>query len=226
MMKKRLAGGALFGLLFVVFTYMVRTFDVAEIGPGGSRVGFSHINDWFHKVTGVNMKWYELTDKLGYLALLTVLIFALTGLSQLIRRRSLLKVDREILALGGLFVAVGAFYVLFEKVVINCRPVLMDGALEPEASYPSSHTMLFVTVIGAVMIMLGSYMEAGALRTLLRLLCLALIIVAAGGRLYSGVHWLTDIAGGLLLSIALLFFYSGAICTETDAAASGYKPKH
>ena len=100
----------------------------------GSRVGFAAINGAFHALTGVHWALYTLTDWLGLVPIGIALGFAVLGLVQLIRRKSLLKVDRDILILGGFYIVVLAAYLLFETVVINFRPVLIDGKLE--ASYP------------------------------------------------------------------------------------------
>jgi len=229
-MVKKLFGGIIAGGLFAAFTYLVMNFQVAPVGPDGTNIGFSMINKKFHDMTGVNMKWYEITDYLGYLAIGVAALFALVGLIQLIRRKSLFKVDREIICLGILFVVVIGFYVGFEKFIINYRPIVMPGESAPEASYPSSHTMLIITVMGATMILLKRYLQKGFFRTLLRLVCFAVILVTVCGRLYCGVHWLTDIVGGVLLSLALIEFYSAAIYgserNKPAALADGYRPKH
>lgn len=146
------------------------------------------------------MLWYDITDWLGIAAILTALFFALAGLVQLIKRRSLLKVDREILALGGLYIIVIGLYVLFEKVIINYRPIIMPGSTHPEASFPSSHTMLVCIIMGSAAMLLGKY----KLCTALRIMCLSVIAVTVIGRLIAGVHWFTDILGGILISITLL----------------------
>ncbi len=221
MKKLRVIFGIVFGLLFGVFTYFVRNYDLAQIGPAGTSIGFSKFNHFVHETTGVNMLWYEITDYLGYLAIAVAGVFAILGFIQMIKRRSLFKVDREIIALGGLFVVVIGLYVVFEKVVINYRPILMDGSEFPEASYPSSHTMLIVVVIGAAMMLIEHYLSKGTIRTLLSLLGVVIILVTIGGRLYCGVHWLTDIIGGILLSISLLEFYSAIIAGGSDAGDSG-----
>ncbi len=229
-MGKKLFTGVLLGLLFAGFTYLVMTFNVAAVGPDGTSVGFSSLNVKFHEMTGVNMKWYDITDYLGYFAIGVAGLFAVAGLVQLIRRKSLFKVDREIICLGILFVIVIGFYVGFEKFIINYRPVIMPDASAPEASYPSSHTMLIITVMGAAMILLGRYIKNGFFRALLRLLCLAVILVTVAGRLYCGVHWLTDIVGGVLLSMSLIELYGASIhrsgAGHTEASAGGYKPRH
>ena len=132
---KRIIGALIFGALFLAEIVLLKRYDVAAIGPAGTEVGFSHLNQRVHDMTGVNMLWYNITDYIGYGAIAICLVFAVVGLVQLIQRRSLLKVDKEILALGGLFAVTVGFYVLFEKVVINCRPILMEGETTPEPSF-------------------------------------------------------------------------------------------
>ena len=213
---KKFIGALVFGALFIGEIALLKTYDVAAIGPAGTKVGFSHLNKRVHDMTGVNMLWYDITDYIGYAAIGICLIFALAGLIQLIRRRSLQKVDREILALGGLFAVTIGFYVLFEKVVINCRPILMEGETVPEPSFPSSHTVLVTVVMIAVMMIIEDY-TGDLLTGLIKALCAEAAVVTIGGRLYCGVHWFTDIIGGLLLSAALLMVFSGIITGGDDA---------
>ena len=237
-MMKRTIAAIVMGLVFIAFTFMVKTYDVSPIGPAGTEVGFSHINQRVHEQIGFNQTWYDMTDYLGYAVLAVCGIFALAGLVQLIKRRSLLKVDSEILILGVYFVVVMGFYVLFEKLVINYRPVIMDGETMPEASYPSSHTMLVVTVMLAVAIIVGRYFKNEYVGTFMRTMCIFVTVVMVVGRYYSGVHWATDIVGGLLLSFALLLAFHAAIAAAPDrrgsyegqsaqpASTRLYKPKH
>ena len=241
-MKNKILCSGLFGILFIGEIVLLKKYDVAAIGPSGSEVGFSHINKACHDMTGVNMIWYEITDYMGYAAIALCMIFALAGLVQLIRRRSLFKVDREILALGGLFAVVIGFYLLFEKIIINYRPIIMPGEAEPEASFPSSHTMLIITVMIAICIIIGKYVSIGAVRGIIRVLCIGAAVFTVGGRLYSGVHWLTDIIGGILLSVTLLFLFAAAasgnnkslpsakgdrpVISERDRVINGYRTKH
>ena len=152
-MKKKIKTSAFFaiGLLaaFVFWTLLVRFVDVSPIGPQGSSVGFATLNEAVHRMTGVHVTLYELTDWLGLVPILVALGFGVLGLVQWIQRKSIAKVDRSILALGVFYVVVVAVFLLFEKVVINYRPVLIDGVLE--ASYPSSTTLLVMCVIPTAM---------------------------------------------------------------------------
>lgn len=225
-MKRKVIAAVISGTMFIALIVLLKTYDVQPIGPEGTSVGFSHLNQTVHDITGVNLLWYDCTDYLGYAALCICALFGLAGLIQLIRRRSLLKVDRTILGLGVLYAVVIALYVLFEKVVINYRPIIMPEASAPEASFPSSHTMLIITVMGSAMMAAGYYLRNSGVKALVRIVCTAVIIVTVAGRLYSGVHWFTDIVGGILLSFTLLMLFSAFAIPEKSGSEGVYRGKH
>ena len=195
------------GLLssFVLWTLLVRFVDVQQIGPDGSSVGFAGMNGCFHALTGVHMGLYTVTDWLGLVPLVFIIGFALLGLVQWIQRKHLLQVDRSILVLGGFYLVTMAAYLLFETVVINYRPVLIGGILE--ASYPSSTTMLVMTVMPTAILQLRSRLRHKVFRGCVIVLIAGFTVFMVIGRLLSGVHWLTDIIGGLLLSAGLVTMY-------------------
>lgn len=223
---KKFICGIITGLLFVALIYMLKTYDVAPIGPDGTSVGFSTINGKIHDYTGVNMQWYKLTELLGYAALGICAMFGFAGLVQLIRRKSFAKVDKSIYTLAGLYVVVIGLYIFFEKFIINYRPVIMPDAAAPEASFPSSHTMLIITVMASTAMVLGRYVRNVFLKNTLGLLCAAVIIVTVYGRMICGVHWFTDIIGGILLSVTLMFFFAGVLDSawDSDRARYGHVP--
>ena len=195
--------------LFILWTMLVTFVDVQPIGPENSSVGFAGMNGWFHRLTGVHMALYTLTDWLGFVPIATALGFAVLGLCQWIRRKSLQKVDYSLWVLGGSYVLTFAVYALFEVVVINYRPVLIAGILE--ASYPSSTTLLTLCVMPTAMHQLGLRIQnTTAKRLTLGVLGLfaAFMVIA---RTLSGVHWLSDIIAGILFSTALISLYLG-IC--------------
>ncbi len=198
-----------FFILFGILIVQLKTVDVQAIGPLGSSVGLATINKATFDFFKVNMTWYKITDYLGIFALLTALAFAVLGLIQLIKRKSLKKVDYQILCLAAYYVLVFAFYILFEKVVIiNYRPILLTSDLE--VSFPSSHTMLIITVMSSAMYLIPNYFKNKALVISLETIAAAVIIITIIGRLISGVHWLTDIIGGFLLGFALFMLYYSA----------------
>ena len=202
-MKKReyFAACLIFMAAFALWTAAVMTFDVQPIGPEGSAVGFGTLNGCFHEATGVNWWLYDLTDWLSLVPLVTVAGFGLLGLSQLVKRRSIRKVDRSILILGGFYILVAAAYVAFEVFPVNCRPVLIGGVLE--ASYPSSTTMLVLTVMPTAAMELRRRRGSRLLTWGAGVFAVLMLM----WRLFSGVHWITDIIGGILLSGTLVMFY-------------------
>ena len=195
------------GLLaaFVLWTVFVCVIDVRAIGPNGSSVGFATLNSYVHDLTGVNMLLYVVTDWLGLVPIGVAFGFAVLGLVQWIKRKSLLKVDRSILTLGGFYIVVMAVYILFEIVVINYRPTLIDGYLE--ASYPSSTTMLVMCVMPTAMMQFSTRIKNDLLRRCVIFTITVFIAFMVIGRLVSGVHWITDIIGGALFSTAIVLMY-------------------
>ena len=190
---------------FVLWTVLVCFVDVQAIGPEGSSVGFATLNGCVHDFTGVNMSLYVITDWLGLVPIGVAFGFAVLGLVQWIKRKSILKVDRSILVLGGFYTVVVAVYVLFETVVINYRPTLIDGYLE--ASYPSSTTMLVMCVMLTAMMQLRARIKNKVFSRCVMIAIAVFIVFMVIGRLVSGVHWITDIIGGALLSAGLVTMY-------------------
>ena len=198
--------GAGFLGAFVLWTVLVSYVDVRAIGQNASNVGFATLNGYVHNLTGVNMFLYTITDWLGLVPIGVAFGFAVLGLVQWVGRKSLFKVDRSILALGGFYIIVLAMYIFFEIVVINYRPVLIDGYLE--ASYPSSTTMLVMCVMPTAMMQLHARIKSDVFRRCVLISIAAFTAFMVIGRLASGVHWLTDIIGGALVSAGLVITYA------------------
>ena len=210
--KAYLIAGLCLLAAFGLWTAAVCLVDVQPIGPQDSAVGFAAINGAFHAMTGVHMALYNITDILSVIPLGCVVAFGMLGLVQLIRRKDLRKVDGDILVLGGFYIVVLAFFCLFEVLDINYRPVLIEGVLE--ASYPSSTTMLALCVMPSVMLQLRRRMKDGAAKRCTQAVLFVFTAFMVIGRLISGVHWLTDIIGGALLSAGLVLLYDSISCME------------
>ena len=203
-----------FLLIFVALTLGVIFIDVSAIGPNGSSVGFATINGFFHSITGVNMPLYVVTDWLGLVSVFIGFGFALLGLVQWIKRRNILKVDFDILMLGIFYIVVIAAYLLFESFVINYRPTLINGFLE--TSYPSSTTLLVLTVNVTAVLQFKRRIKNIVIRRSVNITLNCFTLFMAIGRLISGVHWLSDIIGGALLSAALVLLYWAVIDTKRN----------
>ena len=199
--KEILLCGGLFAVA-IIYTLLVKYIDVQEIGPNDSLVGFATINNFMFNLTGVNMLWYDITDWWGFVPLFIAFIYAMIGFIQMIKRRNILKVDKEILGLGVYYIIVIGLYIFFETCIINYRPTLMDGILE--ASYPSSHTLLSVCICGSSLIINKYLFKNRNFFKAENIISILSILVIVIGRFISGVHWFTDIVGAILISIVLL----------------------
>lgn len=196
-------------IAFALWTVLILFVDVQAVGPRGSKVGLATFNVWFHQLTGVHMDLYNVTDWLGLVPIAVCLCFGCLGLCQLIKRRSLFKVDADILLLGGYYILVIFGYLFFEMVPINYRPVLIDGFLE--ASYPSSTTLLVLSVMPTLVFQMKRRCRNRIIRNAVIAFAVCFSAFMVIGRSFSGVHWATDIIGSVLLSFGLFMLCKGAV---------------
>ena len=215
---KKIYTTSLYGFAFIIFSLLIRVFDVQPAGPQGSKIGLAGLNTAVHQFFGEHIFWYELTQIFGYLALAVAAVFAVTGLVQLIKRHSLVKVDKKLLMLGIVYIVLIALYVLFEKIPFNYRPVILDPEQGLEPSYPSTHTLLILTIFGTAFSLVKDYIKNQKLLVIVKLFCLIIIALTIIGRLVCGVHWFTDIIGGVLLSIFLISLYKTLTYTQPEAS--------
>ncbi len=207
--KKALITGFALVLSFTVWTILIQTVDVQPIGLNETNIGFAIFNSWFHKTTGVNMMIYGITDWLGFVPLFICMIFGIIGFIQLVKRKSLLKVDFDISVLGIYYVIVILCYLIFEMIPINYRPVLIDGFME--ASYPSSTTLLVLSVMPTLVFQANRRLKNNGIKTCIRVLSTVFSSFMVIGRLVSGVHWFTDIVGSILISAGLFYIYKAVV---------------
>lgn len=201
--------GIVFLITFVLWTFLILFVDVQAVGPNDSKVGLATFNTRFHNLTGVRMTLYTVTDWLGLVPIVVCLCFGCLGLCQLIKRRSLFKVDADILLLGGYYILVIFGYLFFEMVPINYRPIQIDGFLE--ASYPSSTTLLVLSVMPTLVFQIRRRCRNIIIRNIVIIFAASFTVFMVIGRLISGVHWATDIIGSILLSFGLFKLYQSAV---------------
>lgn len=199
--KKNILICVLLVLISIIYTLLVKYVDTSTIGPNGSVVGFSSLNSFVFNLTGNNMTLYKITEILGIIPILIALMYAVIGLIQVIDRKSL-KVDKELIALGILYIIVILIYVFFEKCIINYRPVIIDGVLE--ASYPSSHTLLSICICGSALLINKYLFNNKKIYKYINIISIISMVLIVLGRLLSGVHWASDIIGSIIISITLL----------------------
>ena len=207
--KKQLITGVSFMLVFVIWTWLIQKVDVQSVGQKGTDVGFAAFNCWFHKLTGVHMGLYTITDWLGLVPVFVCIVFGGIGLWQLIKRKNLFKVDTDLIYLGIYYVIVIFGYLFFEMCPINYRPILIEGILE--ASYPSSTTLLVLSVMPTLVLQANRRIENRYLKRIIYAFTSVFSAFMVIGRLVSGVHWFTDIMGAVFLSTGLFYLYKAVV---------------
>ena len=207
--KRFLVFGIAFVVVFAIWTTLIQIIDVQPFGVNGTDIGFATVNVWFHELTGVHMTVYVLTDWLGLVPVFVCMLFGCIGFVQLVKRRSLVKVDYDILLLGIYYIVVIAGYLIFEMIPINYRPILIEGRME--ASYPSSTTLLVLSVMPTLIFQVNRRVENEASKRVIGVVSALFMLFMVVGRLICGVHWLTDIVGSVLLSVGLFWTYKGLV---------------
>lgn len=196
-------------LAFILWTVLIQHVDVQPTGQNGTNIGFATINTWFHHLTGVHMGIYTVTDWLGLVPIAICMGFGVLGLVQLIRRKSLIKVDADIILLGFYYILVILGYLIFEMIPINYRPIPINGVME--ASYPSSTTLLVLSVMPTLIFQVNRRARSDAVRRVTAAFSMLFTLFMVIGRLVSGVHWMTDIVGAVLLSAGLYMLYRSTV---------------
>lgn len=203
--KNWLCVTAILFIFAALFTILVTKVDVRPIGPQGSSVGFAGINGTVANLIGTHKVFYYISSALGYLSLMLAAGFAAVGVMQMVKTKSISGVDKKIVIMGFMYVLVLGMYVGFDKLALNYRPVILDEGLEP--SYPSSHTMLAVSIIGCAMVFFNRLRLKQDARDMGNRFGYVIMALAVLTRLMSGVHWFTDIIGGVLISLVVVSLY-------------------
>lgn len=207
--KKTLITGIILIFAFAVWTMLIQLIDVQAVGLNNTNVGFATLNTWFHSLTGANMTLYTITDWLRLVPVFVGMSFGFLGLVQLIKRKNLLKVDFDIVILGVYYVIVVLCYLIFEMIPINYRPIFINGFME--ASYPSSTTLLVLGVMPTLIFQAKRRIKSNKIKKIICVITILFSALMVVGRLVSGVHWITDIVGSILLSMGLFYVYKGVV---------------
>ena len=203
--KRLFFTGMAFIILFALWTVLIQIIDVKSIGVNDTDVGFATINSRFHSLIGVNMTLYSITDWAGLVPIFVCMLFGVTGLFQAVKRKSLIKVDSDIIILGVYYVIVILCYLIFEMIPVNYRPILINGIME--ASYPSSTTLLVLCVMPTLVFQVKNRVKNVTFKTIICIITILFSVFMVAGRLISGVHWVTDIIGSVFLSAGLYNLY-------------------
>lgn len=212
--KKELKVGGSLLVIFTIWTGLVQCVDVKPIGANTTDIGFSTLNSYFHQMTGVHMTLYTITDWLGLIPIFICVVFGGLGFVQLIKRKSLFKVDKDLILLGIYYFIVIMGYLIFELIPINYRPILIEGRLE--ASYPSSTTLLVLSVMPTLILQVKRRSTHILITKIVSVVTILFSLFMVIARLTCGVHWLTDIIGALILSTGLYYLYKALVLMLCD----------
>lgn len=92
----------------------------------------------------------------------------------------------------------------FSKIIIHRNRPINPVYLESSFSFPSGHAMIAMIFYGFIGYILIRHSKNWARKVNLFFLCLTIILAIGFSRLYLGVHYLSDVWGGYLLSILVL----------------------
>ena len=149
------------------------------------------------------MQWAKITDIILIASIAVLGVFAILGFCQLVRRKSLKKVDKPLLAMLIPLVLMAITYFIFDKfLILNTRP---NGSGEP--SFPSTHTMVVATIFLCVALILPRYIKSKAAVITLDILMLALTTLVCIGRVSANMHWISDVVGGLIFAAIFATIY-------------------
>ena len=149
------------------------------------------------------MQWSKITDIILVAGIAVLGVFAVLGLYQWIKRKSLKKVDKPLLVMLVPLAFMAATYIIFDKfLILNTRP---NGSGEP--SFPSTHTMVVATIFLLAAIILPNYIKSKTARIILDTIMLLFIILVSVGRVLANMHWVSDVVGGLIFAVIFATIY-------------------
>lgn len=196
--------GASFLFLFILLIILL-CFDKAVIAENGYEVGLSHINNL------VNYSYKEnvdlMSDLIFYVTFIVVIYAFSIGLYQLIKKKSLYKVDKSIIIFGIALVIAIIVWLLFDKVIeLNIRPTH-----KIEGSFPSTHVMLATFFALSCHGFLCLRDQDKLIKYSSLVLAIIIIVIVTITRVIAGVHYITDVCGGLFIGLSFYFCTFGLI---------------
>lgn len=199
--KKWLCIAVILTIIFISYTLVIKFVDVQT--EGEITVGLGTINFWWRDLVGLSLVWNYISNVVAILVLFQVGLLLLWQFVILLRRKKIGQLAKHWWMFDVSLVILVSCYFLFEVLIINYRPIVINGVVD--SSYPSSHVLLFCTVIPLVVRTV--FRENKSWRWLSFVMCVGLLVLGVIARLLSGYHWLTDITGGVLLGIVINVWY-------------------
>jgi membrane-associated phospholipid phosphatase len=162
--------------------------DIGRADAGLSRWLAGQRSDGLNDVTAV-------TSAVGGTLTITILAVVAVAVAALVWRRW-----REPMLVAVAVVGEVAIFLAVTSLVDRQRPPVrhLDEA-PPTSSFPSGHTAATVVLYGALAVLASERARSALVRGVFLTLAVVLPLLVASSRLYRGMHYTTDVLGGLLL---------------------------
>ena len=210
------------GLFIFIFLYTIclvlalKVKDVEAIGPKNTEVGLAFLNEWFRNLfhygeEGYFKFWYVFTQILGYVSYAVCAFWSVLYWREVIKTKGWngVGVDKNLMATWWLYLLTMIICLVFSRVAINYRPLVMPGKTKLAVSFPSIHVILFIIAWGSTIFHVADiFSERKKLVIVLHSICTFFMVLGIIGRMISGVNWFTDILGGIGFGLTLLLIYS------------------
>ena len=102
---------------------------------------------------------------------------------------------------------------VIKHIIRRPRPNVLRLVEESGYSFPSGHSMVSMAFYGIIIYLVYKNVSNKYLKWILIILLSLLILSIGFSRIYVGVHYFTDVAGGFLLGLAYLIIYIN-ICNK------------
>ncbi len=210
MLKKVLNKYSLMGLgfLFIFLILLILLMSVDKASNIYKEIGLYNFNKIF-LVDYYNESWDGFSDVILYISILFILGLIIYGIYQLYKRKSLFKVDKDIILTGFGFVFIIIIWFIFDKFIdINYRPIAVNGSAQ--TSFPSTHVMLACfSLLATTRIILKRNTNELKYNIITYGGVSILVILCSLGRILSKMHWTTDVLGAIFISLAIFFIIIG-----------------
>jgi undecaprenyl-diphosphatase len=198
-----IGGAALLVLLVAIGMLVAKVF--VDDGLGHADASLSR---WFaaHRTPGLNQLTHYTTLAADSITI-TALAVATVAITAIVWRRW-----REPMLVAVAVTGEVTIFVLVALLVDRKRPPVphLDDA-PPTSSFPSGHVAAAICMYGALAIIANERASSALVRGLFLALAVLVPLAVALSRLYRGMHYLTDVLGGVVLGVTWLYLATRGI---------------
>lgn len=201
--------------LFIILIILLKCVDVKTLYDCDS-IGLAGLNKVYYKE--YNKALDILSDVIFYLVIaFNVFLIVLYAIN--LSKTKSLKAGYKFYIYFSILLLGIILWLLFDKVIcINTRPNIKDGVVE--GSFPSTHVFLTAyIVLSSPYLFLKMEKNKGlekanklGFEEIITIIFISIALVMTVLRLYSGMHWLTDCVGGLILGFFLFGLFYLFVC--------------